>query len=343
MKYKPRIGEEMGREKNDGREPPASETGVESVHCLVLGIWIILHSSPIRKRSGDLFEPAIRRSLKHCRAISFAETTGYRDVWHAFHLEAKRPMTKLTHPVLWVCCLQFIVTTAGGDDAPRPSRPVAAVRPSCLPFDPVVRKVEGWTAHVDPALLKGEHKPLGDRSLRMLADHLHRISILMPPDRLKKLRTLEIWIERRHPTLAAMQYHPSVAWLKAHGHDPRLAKKVHIPRAADLVSRRQLVKHPMVVLHELAHAYHDQFLGFDHPQVRRAYEQAKKSGKYDKVLLYTGKTARHYGMTNHKEYFAEATEAYFGRNDFYPFVRAELQRHDPAMYELLVEIWGPLR
>jgi hypothetical protein len=40
------------------------------------------------------------------------------------------------------------------------------------------------------------------------------------------------------------------------------------------------------------------------------------------------------------EYFAEATEAFFGTNDFYPFVRAELKRHDPAAYELMNELWG---
>lgn len=235
---------------------------------------------------------------------------------------------------LLACCVASIASAvlAGDPAPPKPAR-----------FDPVVRKIEGFTVYVDPAMLKGEHKPLGERALRMLADHLNRIGILVPQDRLKKLRTLAIWIEFHHPTLGAMQYHPSVGWLKSHGHDPRLAKKVHIPRAAALVSRRQLTKHPMVVLHELAHAYHDQYLGFDNPRILKAYKQAKQSGKYEKVLSYTGRTVRHYGMTNHKEYFAECTEAYFGRNDFYPFVRAELHKHDPAMYDLLVEIWGPLR
>ena len=52
---------------------------------------------------------------------------------------------------------------------------------------------------------------------------------------------------------------------------------------------------------------------------------------------------RHYALTNHKEYFAEGTEAYFYRNDFYPFVRAELKEHDPELHELLVEIWGSLQ
>ena len=44
-------------------------------------------------------------------------------------------------------------------------------------------------------------------------------------------------------------------------------------------------------------------------------------------------------MTNPMEYFAETTEAYFGRNDFFPFTRDELKKHDPEMFELLGKLW----
>ena len=44
-------------------------------------------------------------------------------------------------------------------------------------------------------------------------------------------------------------------------------------------------------------------------------------------------------MTNEKEYFAESTEAFFSRNDFYPFNRTELEQHDPAMARLLRRLW----
>ena len=47
-----------------------------------------------------------------------------------------------------------------------------------------------------------------------------------------------------------------------------------------------------------------------------------------------------YALTNAKEYFAELSEAYFGRNDFYPFTRKELEKHDPAGYRLMRETWG---
>ena len=69
---------------------------------------------------------------------------------------------------------------------------------------------------------------------------------------------------------------------------------------------------------------------------------ARKRGDYAEVLDHRGRTVRHYALSNHKEYFAEATEAYFYRNDFYPFVRAELLAFDPGLHELLVEFWGPL-
>jgi len=209
-------------------------------------------------------------------------------------------------------------------------------------FDPVVRKIEGWTVHIDPRMLEGEHARQGIRSLKMLANHLQRIAILMPEPQLAKMRKLEIWIEHHHPTLGSMQYHPNPGWLKSHGHDPRLAKKVHIPRAAALLSRHHMLKHPAVVLHELAHAYHDQHLGFDHRQIIESYNSARKAGIYEKSLLYDGRTVRHYGLTDAKEYFAEGTEAYFYRNDFYPFCRAELKQHDPKLHEVLEEIWGTL-
>lgn len=206
-------------------------------------------------------------------------------------------------------------------------------------FDPVEKEVEGWKVWLDPALLSGEHAELGRQSIGMLANHLQRIKILVDPKPLADLQKVGIWLELDNPRLKTMQYHPSREWLVQNGHDPRLARKVHITQARQLLSREQMLKHPAVVLHELAHAYHDQFLSFDEPRVIAAYESARKAGKYENVLLYTGKTVKHYGLTNHKEYFAEATEAYFYRNDFYPFLRAELAEYDPEMHALLGKIW----
>ena len=208
------------------------------------------------------------------------------------------------------------------------------------PYDPIEKNIEGWKVRVEPALLEEPHRETGTRAIEALANHLQRVKYIVPQKQLKKLRELPIWLEVHNSKLGPMQYHPSRGWLLANGHDPRLAKHVHIPRARQLFERKMWAKHPYVVLHELAHAYHDQVLRFDEPQIVAAHQAAKDQGIYDKVLLYTGKTTRHYGLTNHKEYFAESTEAYLGVNDFYPFVRAELKAHDPRMFAIMEEVWG---
>jgi hypothetical protein len=195
---------------------------------------------------------------------------------------------------------------------------------------------------IEPRLLEGEHQELGAQALRALANHLQRVQYILPADRVASLQRLRIWLELDNSKLASMQYHPDRNWLVAHGHDPRLAGHVHIPRAKDLLDPHTWAKHPYVVLHELAHAYHDQVLSFDEPRILAAFGTAKERKIYDEVLLFNGSKVRHYALTNHKEYFAESTEAYLGVNDFYPFVRAELKEHDPDMFALLTDIWGKI-
>lgn len=207
-------------------------------------------------------------------------------------------------------------------------------------YDPIEKEVEGWKVAVDPKLLAEED--LSKSVFTALANHLQRIKYIVPSERVEQLQQLRIWIELENPSLKSMQYHPSRGWLLANQHDPRLVQHVHIPHARDLLKRSTWAKHPYVVLHELAHAYHDQVLSFDAPLIVNTFNEAKDEGIYENVLLFTGKKVRHYGLSNHKEYFAESTEAYFGVNDFFPFVRAELKEHDPRMYEVMKTVWGPI-
>ncbi|WP_145417106.1 anthrax toxin lethal factor-related metalloendopeptidase [Planctomycetes bacterium K23_9] len=207
--------------------------------------------------------------------------------------------------------------------------------------DPIQRNIEGWTVFISPEVVAQPHRSTGEECLSALANHLQRVRWIVSPERLAELQQVGIWVHWDH-TLENLQYHPSRGWLLANDHDPRLAKHVHVGRAKNLIDRRQWTKHPYAILHELAHAYHDQKLGFDYPPVRSAYEKMKQSGTYDKVLSHKAKHVKHYALNNHKEYFAESTEAYFGVNDFFPFVRAELKEHDPDMHQLMETIWGKI-
>lgn len=209
--------------------------------------------------------------------------------------------------------------------------------------DPVIQNVEGWSISVGPELLEDANQQVYTQSMKALANHLQRVAYMVPPDRLKRLRLCKIWIDLDNPKIKGMQYHPGRGWLLSKGLDPRLVKNVHIPQAAALIDRGNWAKHPYVVLHELAHAYHDQVFGFGDKKIKDVYDRAKKNKIYESVIDHRGNKVRHYGLNNQMEYFAESTEAYLGVNDFYPFVRAELKQHDPDMYELMTEIWGKIR
>ncbi len=247
-------------------------------------------------------------------------------------------MLKLFSGVIGLCLLCSCATGFSAEVKSTSEEPDKAAKKF---YDPVAKELEGWQLKVDPKLLAD--KEMADRTFDALANHLQRIKYILPKEKVQVLQKLPIWIELNNTELSSMQYHPDRGWLLANGHDPRLVKHVHLPRAASLTSPGMWAKHPYVVLHELAHAYHDQVLSFDHPKVLAAFNAAKEKKIYEKVMLYTGRTVRHYALSNHKEYFAEQTEAYLGVNDFYPFVRAELKKHDPQMFEVMIEIWGPIR
>ncbi|MEM0896507.1 MAG: metallopeptidase [Verrucomicrobiota bacterium] len=205
------------------------------------------------------------------------------------------------------------------------------------------REIEGWTVEIDKRLLNGKHKALGDRALKMLQLQLGDIALMMPERQLAAMRKVVIRIDYDHGSLRSAQYHPSPQWLTNNGFDPALARKVHISYAPRFASKDHHATQPRVVLHELAHAYHHQVLRHTYKPLKDAFNTAVESGNYKSVLHVKGHRTRHYALSNQMEYFAEGTEAYFGANDFYPYVRSELKEHDPLLFDLLVEIWGPLK
>jgi hypothetical protein len=211
-----------------------------------------------------------------------------------------------------------------------------------LPAAHTTRTIEGWTVRVDDRLLKGRHAAVGERALKLLESRLIAITFVVPEKPLAKLRTISIELDFDYGDLVPMQYHPDAGWLKENGYSEKLAKCVHIPEVEDFLSPEENLRMPWVVLHELAHGFHDQTIGFKDARVAAAWKKVRDSGKYQSVLTASGKMREHYGLTDPKEFFAEMTECYFGSNDFYPFVSGELKQTDPETCALLADIWGPL-
>ena len=157
-----------------------------------------------------------------------------------------------------------------------------------------------------------------------------------------RLREVPLWFSPGYPGVRPRaEYHPDAGWLRANQRNPAMARAVEFTNIRIFAAEARRM--PNFALHELAHAFHDRVLGFEQPDIKAAYEQAKAGGKYDRVERQDSEGRkrfdRAYALTNHKEYFAETTEAFFSRNDFFPFTRAELEAHDPEMFKLLERLW----
>ena len=207
-----------------------------------------------------------------------------------------------------------------------------------------IQAIEGWSVRISDELLTKE-KVATERALELLKVQLQEIVRVVPADAVAELRKVPLWFSAEYPGVPPRaEYHPDGGWLREHGRDPSMAKGVEFTNIR--IFERETKRMPNFALHELAHAYHDRVLpkGHGNEAVKAAFEKAKKAGLYERVeqRFGDGRSAqvRAYALTNPMEYFAETTEAYFATNDFFPFHRGQLEKHDQEMFALLKSLWS---
>lgn len=206
------------------------------------------------------------------------------------------------------------------------------------------RTIRGWTLHVSRELLNKEPK-LTANATELLDKQLEEITRVVPKPAVEKLQKVPLYFMPEYPGVQPRaEYHPSAEWLRKNSRDPAMAQAVEFTNIR--IFQAEMNRMPNFTLHELAHSYHHRELpkSFDNETIQAAYARAKDSGRYDKVERYYGNGRpntfeKAYAMTNPAEYFAESTESYFSRNDYFPFTREELKKHDPDMFELLGKLW----
>lgn len=204
------------------------------------------------------------------------------------------------------------------------------------------RLLEGWKVYLSDELLKSQATET-EAALVLLRPQLATIVKTVPPLAVAKLQAITLWFSPEYPkTPPRAEYHPGLGYLKQVNRNPCLHKGVEFTNVRTFAAECERM--PCLALHELSHGYHDQVLGFDNAEILAAYQRAKASGTYDNVERWFGggrpnTHEKAYAMTTPQEYFAECSEAFFGRNDFYPFTRADLHQHDPQMEQLLERMW----
>jgi hypothetical protein len=195
------------------------------------------------------------------------------------------------------------------------------------------RNISGWKVRIQEDLMT-DHL-LKQRAIDELRKQLIKIRTRVPYQAMVKLQEVEIYLYKNKPGVQkSVTAYYSPLYKAVIFHD---AEKLHN------LSERQNA----VVLHELAHGYHDKVLGYNNTDIKAAYENAVKTGLYKNVKVQDGRIApRAYALENHIEYFAELSETYFSRkygsfeNDYFPFNKYELKEYDPMGYDMAQEMWG---
>ena len=230
--------------------------------------------------------------------------------------------------------VRFFQTHPRRENRAEPAEPVQ--EGSFLPTDSYrVLELRGFTVRLSPEL-DAEHE-LRDPVLELLGAKLLEVERRLPASALEQLRGTELWMELDDERVPGGVYHPSREWLSSNGYNPDLAGCIQFGNARNFL--RWTLTQPFMVVHELSHAFHHKVLGYGDEEVRGAYEAARASGSYERVLHFGGGEQRAYAMNNPQEYFAELSEAYFGTNDFQPFVRPELRRFDPRGFAMVESAW----
>jgi dipeptidyl-peptidase-4 len=194
--------------------------------------------------------------------------------------------------------------------------------------------VRSFPVYVAPEF-RGREPDLLGNCLRVIDANARQLETLVPPPAWQKIRDVPIWLEIDSDPPDRGTYHSDRKWLLAHGVTLAKERSIQFPSSLARMAERQ----PNVLMHELAHAYHDRVLSFSNPRLLAAYERARAGGRYNAVRHVSGRSTRAYALTDAGEFFAELSEAYFGTNDFFPFTREELKAFDPDSFRIISDAW----
>jgi len=198
-------------------------------------------------------------------------------------------------------------------------------------------KIEGWTVLVNPAF-PAKHPRVCANTIKEVRFQLRRMKRALPAEKVRLLQTMRIWIEEKgSPAASAVSFHPTREWLVKHEANAGKAGGVEVADAGKFL--KQSRGRPCALLYAFADALHWKLFRFNHPGINAAYEKLKESGKFKKVLDFSGQTRPHYGLAGPREFFTEFSQTYFGRGTSYPFLRAQLKKEAPEVEQAIVNVW----
>jgi len=204
------------------------------------------------------------------------------------------------------------------------------------------RSMQGFQVFVEKRAFS-ENDSLTNQALVHLEEQLTTITTLpLKPAILAHLKSVSLFVDW-NTVYGGAVYHPSEEWLVENAYFPGKAESIEISNLQNFLAWSKQ-NQPFMILHEFSHAYHHQVVGFEDSRITDAFNNALSEKLYRNVKLHNGNeeysnTETAYALSNFKEYFAELSEAYFGRNDIFPFNKEELKDYDPLGYEMIESVW----
>lgn len=188
-----------------------------------------------------------------------------------------------------------------------------------------------------------ENTPDAKAAISHAKKDVDKIKSLLPASAVEVMRKNPIWFELDIQPDGAAWYHTDLNFLKSNGYMTEKHKCVEISNYVHYVEWAD-INQPFMILHELCHLYHDHVYTFQDKDIIAAYKHAYTNGMYRNTPYFDGRNTynieKAYAMNDAMEYFSEICEAYWGKNDYYPFDYYDLMEYDPQGFELMEKVWG---
>ena len=232
---------------------------------------------------------------------------------------ARAPLLSLF--VLWAGC-STVYTPQGWDDAD-----FSVAGWNCWATDSWEHcegHLEGWLVALPLELLTTEPLLAEDLIVRLGSD-LNQIDALLPESALGLLRGVRLVVE-----LDAMN---SLGFYRSSDEG-----EIHLVRAEGYLGLE--ARSTGLLVHELAHAWHHQALGWSDPSIQEAYDEAMEAELYAQpppAWLYSA--AGDCAGRNSKEYFAVLSASWFWFSHHSPYDREGLLEHDPVGAMVVEAAW----
>ena len=246
-------------------------------------------------------------------------------------------------PLLCLACVAWLCGPLVAQP-PAPAPPKLQDKPKVKVAGYRAYTVQGFTVLIHDDVFEADANKFERPPLEVLDRELATVVKVVNAKSAEALRRLVVWVEWDEAATGVENGRPgvTVAVYRGGGPDVMAAEGLHPLKAktVDVLNMKALTREHQpkrdsarcVLLHEFAHAVHDQLLGRDNAPIKAAYAQGMERKLYDQKT--------HYAATNAVEFFAELTCCYLDRLPYYPNTRDDLKKHDPATFKLMETVWS---